>query len=138
MFNSLLNIAKQYPQRLCIHLPPGKPGLFQRLFWLRPDIRSRLWRDGWGAADGWGNLFGVAETNVQTQEVSIAGLDENRLVIDLPGITDINDLVLMQSALLNAGMTAISGSELAGVPEPSTLLLAVVAIFLFVMHRRLN
>jgi protein-export membrane protein SecD len=41
------------------------------------------------------NLFGVAETNVQTQEITIAGLDEQRLVVDLPGITDINQAVEM-------------------------------------------
>ncbi len=41
------------------------------------------------------NLFGVAETNVQTQEISIADIDENRLVIDLPGVTDINQAVEM-------------------------------------------
>jgi len=41
------------------------------------------------------NLFGVSETNVQTQEVNIAGLNEDRIVIDLPGITDIDQAVSM-------------------------------------------
>lgn len=61
------------------------------------------------------NLFGVSETNVQTQEVTIAGLDEQRVVIDLPGVTDINEAVEMigQTPLLefkllnpNAGQDA--------------------------------
>jgi preprotein translocase subunit SecD len=61
------------------------------------------------------NLFGVAETTVQTQEVSIAGIDENRLVIDLPGVTDINQAVemigqtpLLEFKLLNGDATAES------------------------------
>jgi len=41
------------------------------------------------------NLFGVAETNVQTQEITISDIDEHRLVIDLPGVTDINQAVEM-------------------------------------------
>ncbi len=59
------------------------------------------------------NLFGVSETNVQTQEVSIAGLDENRLVIDLPGITDINEAVAMigQTPLLEFKLVNNSGAD---------------------------
>jgi len=41
------------------------------------------------------NLFGVAETNVQTQEITISDINEHRLVIDLPGVTDINQAVEM-------------------------------------------
>ncbi|MFT5359557.1 MAG: preprotein translocase subunit SecD [Candidatus Paceibacteria bacterium] len=58
------------------------------------------------------NLFGVAETKVQTQEVTIAGLNENRLVVDLPGVTDINQAVEMigQTPLLEFKL-ASSGAE---------------------------
>lgn len=41
------------------------------------------------------NAFGVAEPNVQTETNSIAGADEERLVIELPGITDLDEAVEM-------------------------------------------
>jgi protein-export membrane protein SecD len=40
------------------------------------------------------NLFGVAEPLVQTQEASgFSGTNEDRLIVDLPGVTDINAAV---------------------------------------------
>lgn len=40
------------------------------------------------------NLFGVAEPLVQTEQAStISGVSEDRLVVDLPGVTDINAAV---------------------------------------------
>lgn len=41
------------------------------------------------------NLFGVAETNVRVQEASFVNGDEQRLVIELPGVTDIDQAVSM-------------------------------------------
>lgn len=40
------------------------------------------------------NLFGVAEPLVQTEQASaISGISEDRLIVDLPGVTDINAAV---------------------------------------------
>lgn len=40
------------------------------------------------------NLFGVAEPLVQTEEAStLSGITEDRLIVDLPGVTDINAAV---------------------------------------------
>jgi len=40
------------------------------------------------------NLFGVAEPIVQTEQAStISGISEDRLIVDLPGVTDINAAV---------------------------------------------
>lgn len=49
--------------------------------------------------------------------------------LNLDGITNIFDLVLMQDALSGAGMGAITAADLAGVPEPSTGLLFLLAAF---------
>lgn len=48
--------------------------------------------------------------------------------LNLDGITDISDLLLMQNALLGAGIGTISASDLAGVPEPTSTLLAMAAV----------
>lgn len=49
--------------------------------------------------------------------------------LNFDGITDIKDLLIMQSALAGAGMGAITAAELQGatVPEPSTLALLLIA-----------
>jgi hypothetical protein len=47
--------------------------------------------------------------------------------LNLDGITDIKDLLLIQGALSGAGLGTITAAELAGVPEPSAALLAIVA-----------
>ena len=39
------------------------------------------------------NLFGVSETSVQTQKVNVGNIEEQRLIIDLPGITDVAQAV---------------------------------------------
>jgi preprotein translocase subunit SecD len=41
------------------------------------------------------NLFGVSEPIVQTEQASIAGGNEQRLIVDLPGVTDIDQAVAM-------------------------------------------
>lgn len=41
------------------------------------------------------NLFGVSETSVLVEEANFANSQENRLIIDLPGITDIKEAIAM-------------------------------------------
>ena len=41
------------------------------------------------------NLFGVAEPNVQLQSGNFTTGGENRLIVDLPGVTDIAQAVAM-------------------------------------------
>lgn len=41
------------------------------------------------------NLFGVSESNVQTQKGTFFNKEEQRLIVDLPGVTDINQAVTM-------------------------------------------
>ena len=41
------------------------------------------------------NLFGVSEANVQTQKGTFFNKEEQRLIVDLPGVTDINQAVTM-------------------------------------------
>ena len=48
--------------------------------------------------------------------------------LNLDGITNIQDLLLMQNALTGAGIGTITSAELSGVPEPTTTLLAVLAL----------
>jgi hypothetical protein len=47
--------------------------------------------------------------------------------LNLDGITDIRDLVLIQAALTGAGLGAITAADLAGVPEPATAVLVLLA-----------
>ena len=46
--------------------------------------------------------------------------------LNLDGITNIQDLLLLQNALSGAGMGTITPDELAGVPEPTTAVLLVL------------
>jgi hypothetical protein len=55
--------------------------------------------------------------------------------LNLDGITNINDLLLLQNALSGAGLGTITPEEL-GVPEPSTVLLALLASLPLVGGRR--
>lgn len=59
------------------------------------------------------NLFGVAETNVQIQEANFANNQENRVIIDLPGITDIEEAIKMigQTPLLEFKTERAPGPE---------------------------
>lgn len=41
------------------------------------------------------NLFGVSETSVLVEEASFTNENENRVIIELPGVTDINEAVSM-------------------------------------------
>lgn len=53
--------------------------------------------------------------------------------LNLDGITNIRDLLLLQNALIGAGLGTITADEL--VPEPTTALLAVVALFPLAVRR---
>lgn len=59
------------------------------------------------------NLFGVAETNVQVQEAGFANGGEDRLIVDLPGITDIKQATAMigQTPLLEFKTERSDGPE---------------------------
>lgn len=39
------------------------------------------------------NAFGVSEPSIQTQEASFTNNNEQRLIVDLPGVTDINEAI---------------------------------------------
>jgi hypothetical protein len=58
--------------------------------------------------------------------------------LNFDGITNIQDLLIMQNALTGAGMGAITAGELSGVPEPATVLMAIFVVLplAFVRKRR--
>jgi hypothetical protein len=56
--------------------------------------------------------------------------------LNLDGITDIQDLVLMQHALTGSGLGAISAAQLSSVPEPSALVLLICGPWLISLERR--
>jgi hypothetical protein len=57
--------------------------------------------------------------------------------LNLDGITNIQDLLLMQNALSGAGIAAITSAELLGsVPEPSTAILAIAVLAPLTFRRR--
>jgi hypothetical protein len=56
--------------------------------------------------------------------------------LNLDGITNIQDLLIIQNALSGAGIGTITAADLSGVPEPSTFLLLVLATM--AMPRRLG
>lgn len=68
------------------------------------------------------NAFGVAETNVQVQESNFANQGEERLIIDLPGITDLNEATkrIGQTPLLEFRVERPEG------PEKEALLAAFI------------
>ncbi len=55
--------------------------------------------------------------------------------LNLDGITDIQDLVIMQHALTGSGLGAISAAQLTSVPEPSALMLLMCSPCLIALHR---
>jgi hypothetical protein len=55
--------------------------------------------------------------------------------LNLDGITDIQDLVLIQHALTGSGLGTISSSQLSSVPEPSTLALLALCPWLVCSRR---
>ncbi|MDQ5883100.1 MAG: preprotein translocase subunit SecD [Patescibacteria group bacterium] len=59
------------------------------------------------------NLFGVSETTVLVQDASFVNDGENRIVIELPGVTDINEAVSMigQTPLLEFKTERPAGPE---------------------------
>jgi hypothetical protein len=48
--------------------------------------------------------------------------------LNLDGITNIQDLLLMQNALTGAGIATITAGELAGVPEPASAFLVILGL----------
>lgn len=56
--------------------------------------------------------------------------------LNLDGITNIQDLALMQAALTGMGLAAISPSDLGAVPEPASLVLLNIGAIAFVGRRR--
>ncbi len=59
------------------------------------------------------NLFGVSETSVQVEQANFATQGENRLIVELPGITDIKKAVAMigQTPLLEFKTVRPEGPE---------------------------
>ncbi len=59
------------------------------------------------------NLFGVSETSVTVQEASFTNESENRIIVDLPGVTDIEKAVSMigQTPLLEFKTERPKGPE---------------------------
>jgi preprotein translocase subunit SecD len=59
------------------------------------------------------NLFGVSETNVLVQDASFVNQGERRVLIDLPGITDVNQAIEMigQTPLLEFKVERPEGPE---------------------------
>jgi len=55
--------------------------------------------------------------------------------LNLDGITDIQDLVIMQHALTGSGLGAISAAQLTSVPEPSALVLLTCGPWLIALRR---
>ena len=56
--------------------------------------------------------------------------------LNLDGITNIQDLLILQNALSGAGIGTITAAELSGVPEPTTALLAILAVVPLACRRR--
>lgn len=59
------------------------------------------------------NLFGVSETSVLVEEASFTNQGENRIIIDLPGVTDVNEATSMigQTPLLEFKTERPDGKE---------------------------
>ena len=93
-----------------------------------------------------GDVTNDGVLNQADKDAFIAGWMDRRLVngiqigdmtsraqgdLTLDGITNINDLLLLQNALPGAGLGTITAAELSGVPEPATaalLLLSAIAL----------
>jgi trimeric autotransporter adhesin len=56
--------------------------------------------------------------------------------LNLDGITNIQDLLLLQNALIGAGIGTITSAELLGVPEPSTAILTILAVTPLALRRK--
>ncbi len=70
------------------------------------------------------NQFGVAETNVQVQEANFANNRENRLIVDIPGITDVEQA----KAIIGKTPTLEFKTERPEGPEKERLLGEIVKI----------
>ena len=64
------------------------------------------------------NLFGVAEPIVQVEEASLGSSREQRLIVDLPGVTEIDQAVAMigQTPLLEFKTESADGKEYVSTP----------------------
>lgn len=67
------------------------------------------------------NLFGVSEPLVQVEEGGAVGGGENRLIVELPGVTDVNEAIrligqtpTLEFRFIRPGVEAFSQEELAG------------------------
>ena len=78
------------------------------------------------------DAFDDLVNGLRTGDMTTIGMGD----LDFNGITNIHDLVLMQDALITAGIPPISGEEL--VPEPNSLvmLLTSALIGLGLLRRR--
>ena len=88
-----------------------------------------------------GDVTNDGVLNQADKDAFIAGWMDRRLVngiqigdmasraqgdLNLDGITNISDLLLLQNALPGAGLGAITAAELSGVPEPATAVLLLM------------
>ena len=98
-----------------------------------------------------GDVTNDGVLNQADKDAFIAGWMDRRLVngiqigdmvsrgqgdLTLDGITNIQDLLLLQNALSGAGIGTITPDELAGVPEPTTAVLIVLCSMAIPMRRR--
>lgn len=67
------------------------------------------------------NVFGVSEPIVQVERSAISGMDQNRLIIELPGVTDVDEAVKMISETPNLEFRAERASTS---PERQAILAA--------------
>ena len=89
-----------------------------------------------------GDVTNDGVLNQSDKNAFIAGWGDTRLVnglqiadmqsrsqgdLNLDGITNIKDLLLLQNALIGAGIGTITAADLGGVPEPTTLALLLLA-----------
>jgi hypothetical protein len=81
--------------------------------------------------DGWMTKRLVGDEQIQIGDMTSRSDGD----LNLDGITNIQDLLLLQNALIGAGMSTITAAELAGVPEPSTAILAALALLSLTRRR---
>lgn len=71
------------------------------------------------------NVFGVSEPLVQTESSAMSGTVQNRLIVELPGVTDVKEAAKMISAtpqleFMIEGATSTPGSEATSTPWLAT------------------
>lgn len=90
-----VNLASNYRFKLGLDLAGGTELVYKAdMSQTAPSERSSALSALQGVIERRVNLFGVAEPLVQTEEASaLSGTSEDRLIVDLPGVTDINAAV---------------------------------------------